>query len=208
MLIRLIYASTVRDGVDLNELKRILAQSQANNQRRDLTGILAFNSKIVLQALEGGREEVNALYAKLLRDDRHHTVTMLKYQEVEERMWAQWSMGFAAQHADNRAVFLKYSRHSTFNPYAMGGDAVEKMLCELAGKTISMTVPLSGADAFGTGVRPAPAIPPITARPAPMAAVAPVRPAAAPTASVAASTAAADAARPATTGLMDRFLGR
>lgn len=51
MLIRLIYASTVRDGVDLNELKRILAQSQANNQRRDLTGILAFNSKIVLQAL-------------------------------------------------------------------------------------------------------------------------------------------------------------
>jgi Sensors of blue-light using FAD len=139
MLVRLIYASTATDGVDLNEFKRILLQAQTNNNRRDLTGMLAFNSKIFLQALEGSRDQVNELYAKLIRDPRHNTVTMLGYKEIEERYWANWSMGFAAPNADNRALFLKYSQQSTFNPYRMRAEATEKMLVELASTTIAMT---------------------------------------------------------------------
>ena len=141
MLIRLTYASTATDGVDLNEFKRILLQAQTNNQRRDLTGMLAFNSKIFLQALEGSRDQVNELYGKLMRDPRHHTVTMLNYKEIEERHWASWSMGFAAPNADNRALFLKYSQQSTFNPYGMKAEATEKMLMELANTTIAMAAP-------------------------------------------------------------------
>ncbi len=141
MLVRLIYASTATDGVDLNEFKRILLQAQTNNQRRDLTGMLAFNSKIFLQALEGSRDQINDLYAKLIRDPRHNTVTMLGYKEIEERHWANWSMGFAAPNADNRALFLKYSQQSIFNPYGMKAEATEKMLMELASTTIAMTAP-------------------------------------------------------------------
>ena len=141
MLVRLTYASTAQDGVDLNEFKRILLQAQTNNQRRDLTGMLAFNSKIFLQALEGSRDQVNELYAKLIRDPRHHSVTMLGYKEIEERHWASWSMGFAAPNSDNRALFLKYSQQSTFNPYGMKADATEKMLMELASTTIAMAAP-------------------------------------------------------------------
>ena len=141
MLIRLIYASTAQDGVDLNEFKRILLQAQTNNHRRDLTGMLAFNSKIFLQALEGARDQVNDLYARLIRDPRHHTVTMLGYKEIEERHWSNWSMGFAAPNADNRALFLKYSQQSVFNPYGMKADATEKMLMDLAKTTIAMSSP-------------------------------------------------------------------
>ena len=141
MLIRLTYASTATDGVDLNEFKRILLQAQTNNQRRDLTGMLAFNSKIFLQALEGSRDQVNELYAKLIRDPRHHTVTVLGYKEIEERHWSNWSMGFAAPNADNRALFLKYSQQSSFNPYGMKAEATEKMLMELANTTIAMVAP-------------------------------------------------------------------
>lgn len=125
MLIRLLYASTAQ-GVDLNEFKRILSQAQTNNDQRDLTGMLAFNSKLFLQALEGARDQVNELYAKLMRDPRHHTVTILSCKEIEERHWASWSMGFAAPNADNRALFLKYSQQSTFNPYAMKADAARE----------------------------------------------------------------------------------
>ena len=141
MLVRLTYASTATDGVDLNEFKRILLQAQTNNQRRDLTGMLAFNSKIFLQALEGSRDQINDLYAKLIRDPRHNTVTMLGYKEIEERHWASWSMGFAAPNADNRALFLKYSQQSVFNPYGMKADQTEKMLMELATTTIAMIAP-------------------------------------------------------------------
>lgn len=141
MLIRLTYASTATDGVDLNEFKRILLQAQTNNQRRDLTGMLAFNSKIFLQALEGSRDQVNELYSKLMRDPRHNTVTVLGYKEIEERHWSGWSMGFAAPNSDNRALFLKYSQQSTFNPYSMKAEATEKMLMELANTTIAMAAP-------------------------------------------------------------------
>jgi Sensors of blue-light using FAD len=142
MLIRLIYASTAQTGVDLTEFRKILQQAQTNNQRRDLTGVLAFNSTLFLQGLEGARDQVNELYNKLLHDTRHHSVTMLGYREIEERQWSNWSMGFAAPNSDARALFLKYSSQSTFNPYIMKGDAAEKLLVELASKTISMAPPV------------------------------------------------------------------
>lgn len=179
MLIRLVYASTAQSGVDLNEFKRILLQAQANNHRRDLTGMLAFNSKIFLQALEGSREQINDLYAKLLRDPRHTTVTLLNYKEIEERHWANWSMGFAAPNTDNRALFLKYSQQSIFNPYNMKADAVEKMLMELASTAIALSAPATApsstaaspatvsvvAQAAAPVIVPtmAPAVPPVTA---------------------------------------------
>ena len=146
MLIRLVYASTAQSGVDLNEFKRILLQAQANNHRRDLTGMLAFNSRIFLQALEGSRDQINDLYARLMRDPRHKTVTLLNYKEIEERHWANWSMGFAAPNTDNRALFLKYSQQSVFNPYTMKADAVEKMLMELASTAIALAAPVPTAE--------------------------------------------------------------
>jgi hypothetical protein len=162
MLIRLVYASTAQSGVDLNEFKRILLQAQANNHRRDLTGMLAFNSKIFLQALEGSRDQINDLYAKLLRDPRHTSVTLLNYKEIEERHWANWSMGFAAPNTDNRALFLKYSQQSIFNPYNIKADAVEKMLMELASTAIALAVPApapaASASAAASAAAPAPAM--------------------------------------------------
>jgi Sensors of blue-light using FAD len=183
MLIRLVYASTAQSGVDLNEFKRILLQAQANNHRRDLTGMLAFNSKIFLQALEGSRDEINDLYAKLIRDPRHKTVTLLNYKEIEERHWANWSMGFAAPNTDNRALFLKYSQQSVFNPYSMKADAVEKMLMELASTAIALNASAAPAPAampaataaFANASQPAPLMAgaPLTRSPSSFAPLAP-----------------------------------
>lgn len=210
MLIRLIYASTARTGVGMPEFKGILQQAQTNNHRSDLTGVLAFNSKIFLQALEGSRERVNGLYAKLLRDDRHHTVAMLHYEEIEEREWTSWSMGFVAPGADNRAAFLKYSGESVFNPYAMKGTAVKRMLSELAARSIGMTASAE-SPAFPTSPSPS-SFNPLTPA-APRREMPPIRPlpAVAATATAAPSADAAGrtpAARPESDSLFGRFLNR
>ena len=219
MLVRLIYASTATENVGMTEFKGILQQSQVNNNRRDLTGVLAFNSKIFLQGLEGSREEVNELYTRLLRDTRHHTVAILEYAEIEAREWAQWSMGFAAPSADNRALFLKYSGQSVFNPYAMGGGAVKKLLGELAGKSITMAVPNSLAARTPSAITPMASstpLPPLVTTP--MAARTPLPPlrsfGAVSAASPAGSTVAASPVSPTTAdsptspGLLDRLLNR
>ena len=227
MLVRLIYASTATAGVGMNEFKLILKQSQVNNHQRDLSGVLAFNSKIFLQGLEGSREQVNELYTRLLQDKRHHTVAVLDYEEIEERQWADWSMGFAASSAENRALFMKYSGQSVFNPYGMAGSAVKKMLDVLAGKSIAMSVPaakLDAAEPKSSGYTPLAAQPVIPQRepfvmrspPAVLPAVPQAAPVAAP---VAASVAAPIAASPVRTlpaasgnatdqGFLGRFLNR
>ena len=211
MLVRLIYASTATEGVGMNEFKGILKQSQINNTTRDLTGVLAFNSKIFLQGLEGSREQVNELYSRLLRDTRHHTVAVLEFAEIEEREWSQWSMGFAAQSADNRALFLKYSGQSVFNPYAMNGSAVKKLLGELGGKSIAMTVPT--APALPTSlIAPTPS----TYKPLPprIAPLTPSAPAVVPAASLATPTTTTAPLAPSTaagasdTGFLGRLLNR
>ena len=40
--------------------------------------------KVFMQVLEGGREEVNRLYGKLLHDVRHTEVTLLDYAEISK----------------------------------------------------------------------------------------------------------------------------
>ena len=210
MLVRLIYASTATEGVGMTEFKGILQQSQANNHRRDLTGVLAFNSKVFLQGLEGSREQINELYSRLMRDTRHHTVAVLEYAEIEERDWSQWSMGFAAQSADNRALFLKYSGESVFNPYAMRGSAVKKLLGELVGKSISMTVPMpptAFAAPAASAITPlAPrSAPPVPRPPVPVSAAAaatPGRP------TTAAAPLSPSTASPTSTSLLGRLLNR
>jgi Sensors of blue-light using FAD len=141
MLIRLIYASTATEGVEINEFKRILITAQSKNISYDLTGILAFSSKFFLQALEGDRGQVNQLYKNLMYDKRHQRVSIIAYKEIEERLWPHWGMGYAAPNSDNRALFLKYSSYGTFNPYALSAASAEKMLLELTNKAMSMTTP-------------------------------------------------------------------
>jgi hypothetical protein len=132
MLVRLIYASTATDGVDMNEFKRILETAQKNNANRDLTGVLCFNSRVFLQALEGSREAVNDLYAKLMRDTRHHNLAIIKYEKIEQREYSEWSMAFAAASGNNRALYLKYGMQSQFNPYGMTDTQAEMLLKEMA----------------------------------------------------------------------------
>jgi hypothetical protein len=141
MLIRLLYVSTAHKNVGLEEFRAILAQAQTNNESRDITGVLAFNSKMFLQALEGARDQVNALYGKLLRDPRHHSVMMLSLQDIAQRQWADWSMGFVAPNSANRALLLKYSQSSTFDPYKMPADTAMQMLQELAATTVGVAAP-------------------------------------------------------------------
>lgn len=151
MLVRLYYASTAADGVDMNEFRRILATAQANNVQNDLTGMLVFNSKVFLQALEGSRVAVNALYGRLTGDPRHKNLMLLKYENVKQRDFAEWSMAFAAANAANRALFLKHSTHSVFNPYHMDAESIEALMKELAASSIQMQETVAAAAESANG---------------------------------------------------------
>ena len=75
-LIHCIYCSAALDsGLSKEALEEILEQSRTNNAKAGITGILLFDSGAFFQVLEGGDEAVEALYARIQGDPRHHSVT-------------------------------------------------------------------------------------------------------------------------------------
>ncbi len=133
MLVRLLYASRARDPISDEMLASILTQSRKNNPETGVTGVLCVcHGGVFIQALEGGRPEVNQLYSKVLRDDRHTDVTLLEYAEISERRFSGWRMGRVDLDKVNTAVVLKYSEKPRLDPFGMSGAVALKLLEELA----------------------------------------------------------------------------
>ncbi len=130
MLVRLLYASRAVDTSPA-AIESILGQSRLHNPACGITGILCYGSGIFLQAIEGGRSEVNTLYAHIIRDARHRDVELLHYLEIQERRFGGWTMGQANLSRLNAALVLKYSERPELNPYAMPGAASLALLEEL-----------------------------------------------------------------------------
>lgn len=121
MLVRLLYASRAVSTVDQEELVAILRKSKANNPNQGITGVLCFSEGIFLQALEGGRSAVNALYHRIATDPRHTQVELLCYDEIGERRFAGWSMGQVNMNCLNPGLLLKYSETPSLNPFGVSG---------------------------------------------------------------------------------------
>ena len=131
MLVRLLYASRAAGPVTQDIIESILAQSRAQNPALGITGVLCQGGDVYMQALEGGRDAVNALYMKIIRDTRHHQVVLLHYAEVPERHFAGWTMGQVNLAKVNPSLLLKYSDKPVLDPFSVSGRASMALLEEL-----------------------------------------------------------------------------
>ncbi len=134
MLVRLLYASRATDTIDEALLHEILEGSRARNQEHGITGILSVYSEggVFLQALEGSRTSVNTLYGNLVRDRRHVDVTILHYEDIEERYFASWRMGRVDLKKVNLSTILRFSEKPVLDPFSMTGPGALALLRELA----------------------------------------------------------------------------
>ncbi len=131
MLVRLLYASHAVGEVTCAQIQEIMQQSHAHNPHNGITGILCHSDKLYMQVLEGGRDAINALYAKILRDDRHSGVTLLHYEEICERRYAGWTMGQANLAKVNASTLLRFSELPHMDPHAMSGKNSLALIDEL-----------------------------------------------------------------------------
>lgn len=93
---RLIYVSrATRRSDSLLNLAEILAVSQRNNARDDLTGALAVHDGQYLQVVEGRREPLDQLLNRLTRDPRHEIIAVLARRAIDRREFGEWTMASA-----------------------------------------------------------------------------------------------------------------
>jgi len=102
-LIHLIYASTATHDFNDEQLTQLLQQSRAANESHHLTGMLLYSARNFFQVLEGAPEDVDRLYEKLPKDDRHFKMTLIIREPIQKRCFADWSMGFSSMSADELA---------------------------------------------------------------------------------------------------------
>lgn len=66
--------------------------SEARNEQSGITGVLLASETHFLQALEGKFEDVNALFRRIFRDDRHEELTLISFSVIDARLFRGWGM--------------------------------------------------------------------------------------------------------------------
>ncbi len=93
-MLRLVYVSTANPTLSDDDLLNILRVSRVNNARDGVTGLLLYKDGNIIQAIEGPAEKIEDLLDRLARDTRHRDIQVLSREQVEERLFPNWSMGF------------------------------------------------------------------------------------------------------------------
>lgn len=73
-------------------LAGILSAARRNNPRDGITGALVCRHDVYLQLIEGPADAIDALYGRILADDRHFDVRLLLSEDMGERMFPAWAM--------------------------------------------------------------------------------------------------------------------
>lgn len=93
-LFRIVYVSTAVPGLDARDIDSLLNISQSNNDERFITGYLVHNGTSFMQLIEGPFDEVDEIYARILRDRRHTGVVRIQAEWTEARVFPNWSMNY------------------------------------------------------------------------------------------------------------------
>ena len=109
----LIYVSSAVKLMDNDELLTLLEQSREKNLRLGITGMLLYSEGNFMQMLEGDRQVVLELYDAIRNDYRHKGVMTIRSDNIEERNFEDWSMGFF--NMDKVGEFPKYSDYINKN---------------------------------------------------------------------------------------------
>jgi len=73
-------------------LAGLLAVCQSNNDRNGLTGALAVSSDRFFGVVEGPRDSLFNLVARLQRDGRHRDIRILELGPASARIFERWSL--------------------------------------------------------------------------------------------------------------------
>lgn len=93
-LIELTYVSEPAQKMSFLGLMRLLYHSYANNQALGITGALIYENNKFGQVIEGSEKDIEALWQKIQKDNRHKNVRLTEKKLISERSFIKWTMVF------------------------------------------------------------------------------------------------------------------
>jgi hypothetical protein len=92
----LIYLSTAVKSITQSDLTSILEKSRVYNLEEQITGLLLYAEGTFIQVLEGDKKNVLNIFSKIIEDKRHKNIIQLISDDIDERVFPNWLMGFSA----------------------------------------------------------------------------------------------------------------
>ena len=108
-MIQLIYVSSAVNQMSEAELLELLEQARSRNQKQQITGMLLYADGNFFQVLEGERKDVEEIYEDIVKDKRNHGNIVIEKEEISERTFPNWSMGFKYLAAINKDEISGYT---------------------------------------------------------------------------------------------------
>jgi len=89
---RLIYKSQSAQEMTLDLIRDIATPSEIRNEQAGLTGVLLATRTHYLQVVEGTFEEVNSVFQRIVKDDRHFDLKLIGFSVIDARLFGGWGM--------------------------------------------------------------------------------------------------------------------
>ena len=93
-LIDIIYASAATVDFNKDDIRRLLERSRTHNKAHNISGMLLYYNRSFFQIIEGPEDEIEKLYKRIEKDNRHNLVKLIT-EEIPQRDFKDWTMGFA-----------------------------------------------------------------------------------------------------------------
>lgn len=91
-MLSVIYVSSATGSFSPAELQELADEAASLNAAREVTGLLAYNSRGFMQLLEGGGADVLDTIRRIESDPRHDNITFIRQQQRDARECPDWSM--------------------------------------------------------------------------------------------------------------------
>ncbi|GAA0872053.1 hypothetical protein GCM10009117_12000 [Gangjinia marincola] len=126
MIKYLAYISKQSHILSDEELVELLKQSRSWNAAHGISGMLVSYLGNFTQFIEGPEDEIDSLFAKISKDQRHHQVIPIEEGYLEERQFNDWNMAFRKLErtdVDNITGFTDFDKESIFTYPQKNADA-------------------------------------------------------------------------------------
>jgi uncharacterized protein (UPF0297 family) len=127
MLVRAFYISRSAGPQTSVVTGSILKTAMGFNRVNQITGVLCQGDGFFLQMIEGERSVINQLYGRIARDSRHKDVELVKFEEISQRKYSQWSMALIDLSDTDPMVVMQ---HPEFDPYSASSATLEQQIDE------------------------------------------------------------------------------
>jgi len=124
---QLIYASASVRPFRASDLYDMLTTARKFNSNHDITGMMIYHARSILQVLEGPDGEIEALFLRIRKDPRHTALRLIAKAPVPNKEFECWPMGLVSD-AKKGPDIREFSSFSAIQVMSLNVEKAKTML--------------------------------------------------------------------------------